>query len=71
MNLKLITSFETVQCNVFVYKTDFEFEGEFVYIIKSIHRANGKEVIRFGTERQVRNMSDSYNIPGYKKGFKL
>lgn len=60
--LNEIGAFETCQCFVHVYTTPYSYRDELIYVIVSIHKKDGKELIRFGNRKQVQNIIDSYNL---------
>lgn len=64
----LIEKYETNQCLVEVFETDIILENHKVYIIRSIHKNNYKQLIRFGTRQQIDSIIRSYII---EKRFEL
>lgn len=61
-----IGEFGTCQCHVSIYSSALIYKQERIYIVVSIHKKSGKELIRFGNRQQVKNIIDSYNL-GSKK----
>ena len=57
-----IGKFETCQCNVEIFSTPYVYRNERIYIVVSIHKKDGKELIRFGNRKQVQNIIDGYNF---------
>ena len=57
---KLMESFKTNQCDIYVYDTNLNFNDNKIYCILSIHRATGKINTRFGNEIQTKGIIKSY-----------
>lgn len=58
--LEFVESFETSQCWVNIFKTDKHYLTEDIYVITSVHKNNGKYLIRFGNACQIANIRDTY-----------
>lgn len=62
MKIQLIGKLETKQCEVQVFSTDWTFSEEKVYIVKSIHKNNGRIETRYGNKIQTRSMVNCYSL---------
>lgn len=62
---ELLEDFETNQCYVRVYKTKYHFQSEDLYVLTSVHKNNGKYLIRFGNACQIACIRNSYRIEKY------
>lgn len=59
---KLLFTFDTCQCLVKVYDTNYEVDFCSIYMVKSHHLKNGKVLIRFGTKAQVQSILNTYKM---------
>lgn len=59
---EFVESFETNQCWVSIYKTEKHYKGEQIYVLTSVHKNNGKYLIRFGNAAQIASIRNSYRI---------
>ena len=57
---KIVERFETTQCFVSIYETDLQYLGNQLYILKSVHKNNGKSIVRFGNACQIACMKNTY-----------
>ena len=52
--------FNSNQCQVTVYKEDFRFNDEDLYVVVSYHNATGKVNTRYGNKTQTENIINTY-----------
>ena len=57
-----IESFETSECFVSIYKTDLECLGEEIQVLTSVHKNNGKLLVRFGNPAQIACIKRTYRV---------
>lgn len=55
-----ILEFISNQCQVTVYKEDFRFNDEDLYVIVSYHNKTGKVNTRYGNKLQIEGMINCY-----------
>lgn len=60
--VEFVESFETNQCWVSIYKSDKHYKNEYIYVLTSVHKNNGKYLIRFGNACQIASIRNSYKI---------
>ena len=53
-------TYNTKKCIIVVSETDFEYEDEAIYCIKSIRKSDKSYLIRFGTADQVKAILNTY-----------
>lgn len=65
---EILMEFETSQTQVIVYNPHVQLMGEDVYIIRSISKRDGYELIRFGNAVQINSLTSThYNVMGGKR----
>ena len=57
---ELVERFETNHCWVSVHKSDKRYKNEQIYVLTSVHKNNGKTLIRFGNAVQIASIKNSY-----------
>ncbi len=60
--VEFVESFETNQCWVSIYKSDKHYKNEYIYVLTSVHKNNGKILIRFGNAVQIASIRNSYRV---------
>lgn len=60
--VEFVESFETNQCWVSIYKSDKHYKNEYIYVLTSVHKNNGKILIRFGNAAQIASIRNSYRV---------
>ena len=58
--MELVKEFDTTQCHVSVYKTNYRAKKHDIYCIVSVHNKDGKENVRFGTLEQIQGIAKTY-----------